>query len=337
MSSSIIYLSISLISFCLLAFCLTWFLVTLCILVARRFHIMDIPDGVIKLHKIPTPYLGGVAVFFGTLLPCLLILPLNSETYWLLLGLSILLIVGLVDDIVRRLKPIEKFSGQLIAVGIFLYAGFYIHPTICSQAAALFLSGFWMLTIINAFNLIDVMDGLASTIALGASLGFLILSLYLQHILLVFVFAALIGSLLGFLYFNKPNASIYLGDAGSLFIGGFLATLPLGLNMGKYTNLGYLAPIIILAIPLLELGCLVLIRTYKKIPFYQGSPDHFSIFLQSHGWTKANILLYCLLLMIIANIVALLLIMQFLSFKILLAIIAAFLLLWFGILLHKNT
>ena len=220
-----------------------------------------------------------MAVFFGTLLPCLFVLPFQNETYWLLLGLTILLVVGLVDDI-NILRPHQKFLGQLIAVACFLYAGFYVHPTMVWRGVAIGFSGFWMLTVINAFNLVDVMDGLACTLALCASIGFFVLSIYLQHIALALIFVAFIGSLLGFLCYNKPQATIYLGDAGSLFLGGILAVLPCGLNLGKYSNAGYGALIIMLALPLLELVSLVVIRTYKKIPFYKGSTDHFSMYLQ---------------------------------------------------------
>ena len=82
--------------------------------------------------------------------------------------------------------------------------------------------------------------------------------------------------------YNWPQASIYLGDTGSLFIGGLLGTLPLSLNLGVNCHYGYLAPAILLAIPLLELVSLIVIRMYKKIPFYQGRPDHFSIYFQKN-------------------------------------------------------
>jgi UDP-GlcNAc:undecaprenyl-phosphate/decaprenyl-phosphate GlcNAc-1-phosphate transferase len=326
---------VSLLSFCILSFSLTWLFVILCVFIARRFNILDIPDGVIKLHKIATPYLGGVAVFMGTIMPSLLVLPGQCEVYWTLTGLTSLLVVGLVDD-VKVLSPLKKFIGQIVAVCCFLYAGLYIHPTICSHTVAILLSGFWMLTVINAFNLVDVMDGLACTLALCAAIGFFVLSVYLQHMLLAFIFIGFIGSLLAFLYHNRPQATIYLGDAGSLFIGGVLVALPFGLNLGKYTNLGYCAPIIILSIPLLELASLIIIRTYKKIPFYNGSPDHFSLYLQAKGWSKNSILLYCFSLMMPVNLIALLLVAQMLSLLSVLILSLLFLIIWFACLMLRR-
>ena len=90
----------------------------------------------------------------------------------------------------------------------------------------------------------------------------------------------------GFLYFNKTPAKIYLGDAGSLLIGGLLATIPFMIPWGTYTIFGFLTPVIILGVPLVEVASLIIIRTYKKIPFYFGSPDHFAHYLFDQGWTK---------------------------------------------------
>lgn len=295
---------------------------------------MDLPDGIIKLHKVPTPYLGGVAVFFGTLLPSLLVMPFTKESLLLILALSILMAVGLIDDL-RILKPHQKFLGQLSAVIIFVSAGFYIHPTMCTQFVAMCLSGFLMLTVINAFNLVDVMDGLACVLALCAAIGFLVVSLYLQHVLLALIFVIFIGSLVGFLYYNRPQAKIYLGDAGSLFLGGMLAALPCGLSLGKYTNLGYFAPLFMLAIPLLELVSLSVVRTLKGIPFYKGSPDHFSMYLQSYGWGKLSILIYSAFFMIIANAIGLLLILDLMSLQMSVLISVFFLAFWVYVLLHK--
>lgn len=329
-------LFISLVSMCAISFSLTWFFVPFCACMAHRFNLLDVPDGVIKLHKTATPYLGGIAVFFGTLLPCLLIIPFRNDVLCVFAGLMILLIVGLIDDL-KILAPAQKMFGQFVAVCFFLHAGLYVHLTMCPYPIAIVISGFWMLTVINAFNLVDVMDGLASILAFCASCGFLILSICLQQVLLGFVFAAFMGSLIGFLYYNKPQAKIYLGDAGSLFIGGMLAVLPFGLNLGKYTHAGYLAPMFFMSIALLELVSLMVIRTYKKIPFYKGSPHHFSMFFQSYGWSKFKILTYCILCMTLANAVGLALVFNVLGLPAALVLSCVFLGVWIVVLmLHSD-
>jgi UDP-GlcNAc:undecaprenyl-phosphate GlcNAc-1-phosphate transferase len=110
--------------------------------------------------------------------------------------------------------------------------------------------------------------------------------------MVIVLLTAFLGSLCAFLWYNRPLASIYLGDAGSLFIGGFLATTPFLLNWGTYITYGYISPIVILGIPLLEVVSLIIIRCYKGIPFYRGSSDHFACYLQAKGWKKDHILLY---------------------------------------------
>ena len=207
------------------------------------------------------------------------------------MGITLLLIVGLIDDLMV-LKPLHKFLGQFIAVFCFLKAGFHLKINLFSNWWNICLSAFWMLSVINAFNLVDVMDGLASTLAIGAALSFLFIALVSHAFSVALLLCAFLGSVLAFLWYNKPVAKIYLGDAGSLFIGGLLANIPFLLDWGTYSEYGYLAPIVIVAIPGLEVTTLIIIRTYKGIPFFQGSPHHFSMYLKRRGWSIPLILAY---------------------------------------------
>jgi len=140
------------------------------------------------------------------------------------------------------------------------------------------------------------MDGLASIVALTVAISFFLLALFLNLHFLLPLLGSFIGAVGAFLWYNRPNARIYLGDAGSLFIGGFLSVVPFLFKWGVHTPYGYFTPIIVLAIPLLEIVGLIIIRAYKKIPIYKGSPDHFSLYLISAGWTKHAVLVYILFL-----------------------------------------
>jgi UDP-N-acetylmuramyl pentapeptide phosphotransferase/UDP-N-acetylglucosamine-1-phosphate transferase len=147
-----------------------------------------------------------------------------------------------------------------------------------------------MLSVINAFNLVDVMDGLATLIAFMGGLTFLVIALYLHCFSVSLLLLAFLGPLGAFFIYNKPSAKIYLGDAGSMFIGGFLAATPLLLPWSQQSLDAYYTPVVILAVPLLEVFALVIIRSWLGIPFYYGSPHHFSIYLQRKGWSKSNVL-----------------------------------------------
>jgi len=301
---------------------------------ALRFNLVDSPNGKLKRHKDPTPYLGGVAVYCGFLASLVFTLPFANYMFLFFIGITLLLFVGLIDDLMP-LKPYQKWFGQCLAAFCFVKSGFYLKEHVFYNSWNLPISFLWILTIINAFNLVDVMDGLATTLALMASVAFLVVALTLQHTSVAILLAALIGSLVAFLWYNKPNATIYLGDAGALWIGGFLAAIPFLFNWGTYHVHGYFAPFIILGIPILEVVTLVALRTYKGIPFYQGSPDHFSLYLQANGWNKNSILLYVALLSVALGSVAFLFVQHALSVAQVASLGVVFLIGWFLILRQK--
>lgn len=277
------------------SFIIVLFLVPILSKIAYKFNILDNPDGKLKIQKHSIPYLGGLAIFFGFIITAIffkLIFEINS---FFLLGLILITVIGLLDDLII-LSPFTKLLGQITVSLIFL-------NSINSQSDILFNSFIllWFVSIMNAFNLIDVMDGLATTVALFSSIYFLWFQSVNNDLFLIFF--SFIGSLFGFLYYNKPSAKIYLGDCGSLFIGAFLAYSPFlvhkNITTFKDINVAIIT-LIGLAIPILELCGLIIIRLYKKIPIYLGSPDHFSIYMQRKGWSKFKILflvsiLYCTL------------------------------------------
>ena len=305
-----------LISF-IISFLLTLYLVPLFAAVAHKLHILDVPDGTIKIHEKPTPYLGGVAIYVGFIATLALVFPFENKILSLLLGSTLLLFVGLIDDILR-IKPYQKLFWQMIAVFCFLKSGFHLKETFfLANFWNIPISLLWIISIINAFNLVDVMDGLATSLASCATFTFLVIAMMYGQYSLALLLICFLGPLMAFLRYNKPPAQIYLGDAGSLFIGGFLATVPFLFKWGAYSPYGFVTPSIVLAIPLLEITALVCIRSYKRIPFYYGSPDHFSLYLQQNGWSKQQILEYVLLLSVILLTLSLLLAFNKISLPIL--------------------
>ena len=318
----------------LLSFLVSFYLVPIISSVAIRLNILDVPDGRVKKHKKPTPYLGGVAIYVAFITSLALTFPFENQMFAFFVGSTLLLFVGLIDDLVP-LRPQQKFAGQIIAALCFLRAGFSLKTHFFMNLWALPISLFWMLLVINAFNLVDVMDGLATTLASCATFSFFIIALYFGQTSVALLLAALLGALLAFFWYNKPNASIYLGDAGSLFIGGLMAAVPFMIHWGKYHWYGYLSPVIILAVPLLEVSTLVLVRTYKKIPFYLPSPDHFSIYLQHNGWSKWEILGYVALMSTVLFVASFLFLTGIIGWTILLLAAAAFLVVW-GFLLSRK-
>ncbi len=267
------------------------YLVPIFIALAKRLRFLDDPDGVLKKQTHSIPYLGGLAIYCGFLCGLALTIPLQNHIALLLIGCTLLLFIGLIDDLLV-MKPYQKFFGQCLAALAFIKGGFYLKEHFFYTFWHIPISFLWIISVINAFNLVDVMDGLATSVALVAAIAFFGVAWFFNQPEQMILLAAFIGSLVAFLVYNRPNATIYMGDAGALFVGGFLATIPFLLPWSTHNGYGFLAPAIILAVPLLELVSLIVIRTYKQIPFYQGSRDHFSCYLQDNGWSKMQVLGY---------------------------------------------
>lgn len=296
----------------LTAFFSTRYLIPLFIKIAHKLDVLDKPDGKLKTHKQAVPYLGGLAVYGGYIIALALFFPFESQAFLFFIGTTLLLFVGLIDDIIP-LSPSQKFLGQILATICFLKAGLYAKELFfgaheCLLRIALkVLSAFWMLTIINSFNLLDIMDGLASLIALNAATGFYFIAVVLGLHNVTVLLSAFIGAVFAFWIINKPQASMYLGDAGSLFLGGFLATVPFMIPWGTYFTYGLLAVPVIMAFTIWEVCLLIIIRSYKGIPFYQGSPHHFAHYLRRKGWSPQQILTVVAVLGFVLNAIAYLL------------------------------
>jgi len=318
------------------SFLVTFYLVPLVIRIAKKLNVLDIPDGTVKQHKEPIPYLGGVAIYVGFIAALGFVFPFENRMLSIFIGITLLLFIGLIDDLVV-LKPYQKFFGQMGAVfcfmksGILLKTGFFLY-----HLALIPLSMLWILTVINAFDLIDVMDGLASTVALFATGTFMLMALLWQDYCAAVLLSSFLGSLLGFLFYNRPPAKIYLGDTGSLLIGGVLAVIPFVFNWGLYTPYGFITPLIVLAIPLLEVSSLIIIRTVNKIPFYKPSPDHFSLYLLRAGWGKCMILLYVASLSLFLGSVSLLFVSNVVGLSTVFLLGSLFVFNWVLIFLQQN-
>lgn len=272
----------------LISFLTTFFLIPVLQKVAFSYSVIDYPNTSLKKHKNPTPYLGGVAVFFGFLVGIFFFLSFTFHTFFLIIGLLIFLLVGLWDDIIA-ISPLQKVIGQSTASVILLLNGYYINSNFFNFYFNLLISFFWIISVVNAINLVDVMDGLATIITLIATIGFIFLALCAQQISYnIYIFlGAFLGALVAFFIYNKPLAKIYLGDAGSHLLGAFLSIIPMFLynnSVDKGFSICF-SSLIILIIPLLEMCLLVCIRLYKNIPFYYGSRHHYCHYLLDKNYS----------------------------------------------------
>jgi UDP-GlcNAc:undecaprenyl-phosphate GlcNAc-1-phosphate transferase len=247
--------------------------------VAQKYQILDYPNGTLKKQKKPVPYMGGVIIYFAFISPVGLLFQFNKELLGILFASSILLVVGLFDDL-KALTPGIKFLFQIVATYILIKSGIFINLIILPPWLNSLLSFLWIISIINAFNIIDIMDGFSSSIGVVTSLTIFIISLYNNNFLISILSLSLAAALLAFLKFNWEPARIYLGDAGSMFIGLVIGALVIMGDYSRYNDLAFISGILILSIPLFDMVYVIILRLLKgKSPFF-GSPDHFALRLK---------------------------------------------------------
>ena len=278
-----------------------------------RANLVDDP-GHRKIHSTPVPLAGGFAVLTGILLPLaagavllkLGIFRLFSaglivhgidrralELAVLALGAVAITMLGWLDD-KHELKALPKFIGQLlIAVAVAAACKritLFIHSDVFSYASTIL----WLLTVINAFNFMDNMNGLCAGLgAIGAFIFAFIAATSGEYLVAITGFL-MCGALTGFLPWNFPKARAFLGDAGSHLVGYLLAVMAILPHFYTKENprpLAVLAPLFVLAVPLLDLVQVTLFRTLKGKPFWLGDTNHLSHRLVRAGMSRTRAVL----------------------------------------------
>jgi UDP-GlcNAc:undecaprenyl-phosphate GlcNAc-1-phosphate transferase len=246
---------------------------------ARRFGIVDRPDGALKTQKEPVPYLGGLALYCAVLFPVAIFLRFSDQLMGLLLASTLIVLLGLIDDI-GRLSPRIKLLVQVIAVFLMIKSGIRIRIAFLPPLACVALTFLWMIVMTNGFNLIDVMDGLAGGVAFVSAAALAVIFLLQGNRIGTVVCLSLIGGLAGFLYYNRPPAQIYLGDTGSLLLGFLLGGLAIDADYTLWNPLGWLTGFAVFAVPLFEIVFVSWLRLRRGASILVGSRDHFSLRLR---------------------------------------------------------
>ena len=249
---------------------------------AIRFGIVDIPNGGLKSHRGPIPYLGGLAVYVAFMLTMALVFDFDQRVLGLLLAGTILVLLGLIDDFgVLGIWP--KFMGQGFATLVLIKSDIAIHIGALPDWANMTLTVVWLVGMTNAVNIIDIMDGLAAGTALIAAASLLAVAFINGQTQIALMTATLMGSLAGFLRYNASPASIFLGDTGSLFIGMMLGSLAMIGKYDRHNAIGYLSPLLILIVPIFDTVYVMTLRVLKGVSPFRGSPDHFALRLRRTG------------------------------------------------------
>jgi UDP-GlcNAc:undecaprenyl-phosphate/decaprenyl-phosphate GlcNAc-1-phosphate transferase len=287
-----------------IAFTITFLAIPVIIFVAEKKKLYDVPDAR-KIHNTPIPSLGGLGIFAGFILSCLVMIPFAQATefQYFFAAAFVIFFLGLKDDILD-ISPIKKFIGQVLAAFLIIYKGgiqiqsmhgflgVYELPPMFS----LLFTYLTVIVIINSFNLIDGVDGLAGSLALMAAIIFGIYFSAVKMIPYAIVSFGLAGSLVAFLIFNFQPAKIFMGDTGSLLLGLIASVLVIKfITVANSPSLSVsidAAPAVgfaILMIPLLDTVRVFGIRIiHRRSPF---SPDrnHIHHLLLDKGLSHSSI------------------------------------------------
>lgn len=290
---------------CFPAFAFAVLLTPACRAVSVRLGFVDTPDDVRKLHPKPVPRTGGVAVLiaYTASLGIVFLTPWGrrelpsvfASAPVLLTAGGVVFITGLWDDL-RGLKPWLKLAGQALGAATACASGLRVEGILGVEAgvmAGTALTMIWLVGCTNAFNLIDGLDGLASGLALLATVTMLVAALLHGDRGLVAVTAPLAGVLLGFLIFNFNPASIFLGDCGSLWLGFILGCYGVIWSQKSAAAVGLLAPIVALSVPLLDTSLCIARRFLRRQPIFSADHAHIHHRLLDRGLTPKRVV-FCL-------------------------------------------
>ncbi len=317
------------------AFTLSLLFNKLTIYLAEKWGIVDQPNER-KIHEHPIPRWGGAAIFLSFWISALPILIDGSFLTAVFGGSLLLFIVGTIDD-KKGIQPIVKLLSQLTASTIFVLISnvqfpilnlpFHItlrFPPIAGEILAII----WITGIINAFNLIDGLDGLASGLAIIALVGFsAITSSHIVTILSVI----LAGSILGFMFYNYPPAKEFMGDTGSMFIGFIIGTFSLASGGKTFSFYSIFLPLVLVLIPVLDVSWAFMRRIVNRAPPFQADKLHIHHRLLMLNLEKREALVTLLLISATTAIIGIFItssadILLFISFIILVSGIVIFLL-----------
>lgn len=267
--------------------------------VALQFDIVDEPGGR-KIHRVTTPLLGGIAVYAGMLVSISLSRVDMSVVLVMLTAATGILIMGLIDDI-RGLSAQIRLVGQFAAAFLVIFSGLRIDvfPDVWwGFILETIITFIWIIGVTNAFNYLDGLDGLAAGSAIINLCGFgIILGMTGQEALASFSFM-LAAACLGFLPYNFRKDKIFLGDAGSTFLGFTLACVSLAGNWAADNIVKVSIPVLILGVPIFDMTftTIMRIREGKVRNFTEwlayGGKDHFHHYLVDVGFsTKGSVAL----------------------------------------------
>jgi UDP-GlcNAc:undecaprenyl-phosphate GlcNAc-1-phosphate transferase len=259
---------------------LTIALIPVLIRVSGSLGLVDHPGAERKLHDKVMPRTGGLGIIIGSALPLAFLLVFEGSIPYIFLGCAIIIVFGLADDRVELNYKWKLFGQSLGAIAVMSGGIFFQQfPFLGLDNAPFWLTYpitfLFLVGSVNGVNFSDGMDGLAAGTSIVALLLVFILALQADDVAFALISVTIVGGLLGFLRFNTSPATIFMGDAGSQFLGFIIACLAIGVTQGELSPYSPLLPLLILGIPIMDILQVVPVRVYKKLPLLGPDKEHF--------------------------------------------------------------
>ena len=246
------------------AFLISFAATPMVISLAHKVNAIDVPRDARRVHKKPTPLIGGLAIFYGFIVSVLCFATIDRETMGILIGAVIVVTAGVIDDI-TDMKAIVKLMCQIVAAAVVVYFdvriehfanpfyGWFGPPYIVMNYwVSVAVTMIWIVGVCNAVNLIDGLDGLAVGVSSIASMSLLALTLISENSNVAILTAAVAGAGFGFLPYNFNPAKIFMGDTGALFLGYILACISVQGFLKLSAILSFAIPILVLGLPIFD-------------------------------------------------------------------------------------
>ncbi len=261
-----------------------------------------------RAHTEPTALMGGLAIYTAAIVALLLITiivirffgnPFRiSEFISIIAAASLMAVVGLWDDR-RALPPFIKLAGQFIAIIIVFWAGVRVNLPLLAVPLAdntinFLITTMWIMFITNAINLLDNADGIAAMTSATASAIFMLIAVLNGQQLVSTLAAGVLGASLGFARYNLPlpKSTIFMGDAGSLFLGFLLAVLGIKIRIpANDIQITWMVPIFVLGLPIFDTMLVIISRIRRGVSFFRGGIDHTTHRMSRLGMDKLSLAL----------------------------------------------
>ncbi|WP_084295735.1 glycosyltransferase family 4 protein [Desulfitibacter alkalitolerans] len=281
-----------------IAFLVAFISTPIVIRLARKWGAMDAPCDR-KVHTCSMPRMGGLAIYAGFMAAVLMTQTIDGKLVGILLGCTIIVLLGIVDDI-KGLSPKVKLAGQTLAALVVVLFGVKVSILTNPFAEVLFLENFklaipftvlWIVGVTNAVNLIDGLDGLAAGTSGIAAVTIGVVALLEGHFAAAVLAIILAGSVFGFLPFNFNPAKIFMGDTGSMFLGFTLSVLAVVGLTKSATIISVFIPVVILGIPIFDTMYAIIRRFLNGTPIFQADKEHLHHQLLNMGLTHKQTVL----------------------------------------------